>query len=252
MKFPLMGLIILFFLSACSNDPSVELPINGKQLLLAEFKSDDEITRFEYNIDSSLSKLFFTEDPISSDQNVTYSVKYLANKKVDELVGSNGTKIKISYGLNGIAKSEVFAGSTFVSTSEYTYSGSLVSSVLISFSAPYMPFLIYNYEFIYNNSNNVSKVTMSLHNQPQSVVNFQFDVKKNPFTAAGDLMLIFWQYANKNNIIRQENRDMTGDLIKLIETNYTYNSFGYPTIATIKITEPGMQPSTSQLVFTYK
>jgi len=42
-----LGLIILFFISSCSNDPSVELPINGKPLLLTEFKSDDEITSFE-------------------------------------------------------------------------------------------------------------------------------------------------------------------------------------------------------------
>lgn len=267
MKFPFMGLglISLFFLTACSKDPSVELPVNGKHLLLAEFKSDNEITRFEYNADSSVNKLFFTKDPISSDQNVTYTVKYLANKKIDELVGSNGTKIKISYhniiyGWNGIAKSEVFTGNILFSTSEYTYTDNRVSTAVVSLNFPNSSSRIptYKFDFTNNSSKNVSKVKLFYYNQinsqyvEESVVDFQFDDKKNPFAVAGDLMMIFWEYANKNNIIRQENRDMGGDLLELIETNYTYNSFGYPTKGTVKVTEPSMQPTTSQLVFTYK
>jgi hypothetical protein len=86
----------------------------------------------------------------------------------------------------------------------------------------------------------------------ESIVNFQFDNKNNPFSSAGDLMVVFWQYANTNNIIKQENRDLSGDLLELIETTYTYNTFGYPTKAAMKITEPGLQPVTSQLIYTYK
>lgn len=262
MKFPLMGLglISLFFLSACSNDPSVELPVNGRPMLLTEFKSDNEVTRFEYNSDSSLSKLFFNEDPISSDQNVTYTVKYLSNKKVDELIGSNGTKIKLSYGSNGISKSEVFSGTTSISTSTYTYSGNQISSVVVSLNIlnPSGGVPTYKFDFLYNSASNINKMNFFYYNTStgqfieDSKVDFQLDDKKNPFAAAGDLMLIFWEYNNRNNIIRQENKDMSGDLLELIETNYIYNSFGYPTKATMKITEPGMQPTTSQLSYTYK
>ena len=261
MKFPLMGLglIILFFISSCANDPSVELPVNRK-LLLTEFKSDNEITRFEYNSDSSLSKLFFNEDPISSDQNVTYTVKYLSNKKLDELIGSNGTKIKLSYGANGISKSEVFSGSTTISSSDYIYSGNKISSVVVSLhtlnSSQGVP--TYKFDFLYSSTNNVNKMNFFYYNRvtgqfiEESKVDFQLDDKKNPFAAAGDLMLIFWEYNNRNNITRQENKDMGGDMLELIETNYTYNSLGYPTKATMKITEPGMQPTTTQLSYTYK
>ncbi len=261
-KFPLMGLglIILFFISSCSNDPSVELPVNGRPMLLTEFKSDNEVTRFEYNSDSSLNKLFFNEDPISSDQNVTYTVKYLSNKKVDELIGSNGIKIKLSYGSNGISKSEVFSGTTSISSSDYTYSGNKISSVVVALYTPnssrWVP--TYKFDFLYNSASNINKMNFFYYNTTtgqyieESKVDFQLDDKKNPFASAGDLMLIFWQYANKNNIVRQEDKDMSGDLLELIETNYTYNSFGYPTKATMKITEPGMQPTISQLVFAYK
>lgn len=86
----------------------------------------------------------------------------------------------------------------------------------------------------------------------ESTVNFQFDNKKNPFASAGEAMLIFWQYSNKNNIIWQEDKDMNGALVELSETSYAYNEFNYPTKATMKITEPGVPPVTSQLVFTYK
>jgi|GEM_PF-2984602 len=267
MKFPLMGLglIILFFISSCLNEPSVELPVNGKPLLLTEFKSDDEITRFEYNSDSSVNKIFFTKDPISNNQNVTYSVKYLANKKVDEINGSNGIKIKLSYGWisyggNGIVKSEVFASGGISISTEYSYTVTQISSVLkyLKFTNSSILVPTYKFDFTNNSSNNVSQMKFFYYNQvnskyvEESTVNFQFDDKKNPFASAGDLMLIFWQYANKNNIIRQENKDMSGDLLELIETNYIYNSFGYPTKATMKITEPGMQPTTSQLSYTYK
>ncbi len=260
-KSPLMGLILvlLFLLGGCFKDPIGELPVNSKTLLLTEFKSDNEITRFEYNADSSISKLFFTVDPISNDQNVTYTVKYLTNKKVDELVGSNGTRIKISNGVNGISKSEVFLGTTKNSTTEYSYDGARVSSVLIIYSnIPSIGTPRLKYEFSNTIPNNVNRVKLLVYKpatgqyQDESVVNFQFDNKINPFTAAGDLMLIFWEYANKNNIIRQENRDMGDNMLELIETNFTYNSFNYPTNGTQKITEPGMQPTIRQLSFTYK
>ena len=97
MKSHFLGLIIfLFSLTACTKEPSVELIPSNKPLLLSEFKSDNDITRFDYNTDSTLNKLFFTTDPFSQDQNVTYNVKYLSGKRVNELIGSNGTVIKIS------------------------------------------------------------------------------------------------------------------------------------------------------------
>lgn len=125
MKSHLLGVIIfLFSLTACTKEPSVELIPNQKPLLLTEFKSNNDITKFEYNADSSLNKLFFTSDPISQDQNVTYTVKYLSDKRVNELIGSNGTAIKISYNANRLSKSEIFAGNTLISKSEYIYTGS--------------------------------------------------------------------------------------------------------------------------------
>lgn len=266
-RFALLGFILLtcFFLPSCSNDPSVELPVSGKKMLLAEFKSDNDVTRFEYNPDSSLNKIFFTEDPISSNQNVTYTVKYLPNKKVDELIGSNNTRIKvtysnISYGFNGIIKTEIFTGTNLVSETDYSYSNDKIPTALISLISPnpVRGIPTFKYVFTHNSANNIAKMRLFYYNQlssqfqEESIVNFQFDDKKNPFEAAGDLMLIFWQYSNKNNIILQENKDINGDLLELIESTYTYNGLNYPTKATVRITEPSMAPVTSQLVFTYK
>jgi hypothetical protein len=266
MKFPLigLGLTFLLFMSACSNNQSAELPVNGKRLLLAEIKSDNEITRFEYNADSSVSKIFFSEDPIMLNQNVTYTVKYLSNKRVDELIGSNGIKIKvdysnISYGLNLINKVEIFRHNSLVKTTSYSYSDNKIASALSSTIPGNLTIHVkYKFLFTHNSANNVSTINWLIFNSASNTyvddsnVKFQFDDKKNPFSAAGDLMLIFWQYANKNNIIRQESKDMNGTFLELIETNYTYNSFGYPTKAIKKVTEPGLQPTTSQLLFTYK
>ncbi|MBA4257810.1 MAG: hypothetical protein C0446_01505 [Chitinophaga sp.] len=261
MKSHFLGLIIfLFSLTACTKEPSVELIPSNKPLLLSEFKSDNDITRFDYNTDSTLNKLFFTTDPFSQDQNVTYNVKYLSGKRVNELIGSNGTVIKISYNGNRLSKSEIFAGATLVSKSEYIYTADQISSVLMSlFSAnSSIGTLKFKFDFILNSNKNVSSSKFfalnPVNNQyvEESIVNFQFDNKNNPFSSAGDLMVVFWQYANTNNIIKQENRDLSGDLLELIETTYTYNTFGYPTKAAMKITEPGLQPVTSQLIYTYK
>ncbi len=266
MKFPLMGLglIALFFISACSNNPSFELPVNGKQLLLTEFKSDNEVTRFEYNSDSSVNKIFFSNDPIAYGLNATYTVKYLTNKRIDEIIGSNGITIKVEYsntsnGLNFIDKVERFIGNDLSSRTIYAYSNNKITSALFSTIPANLTILAqYHFIFTHNSANNISKMNWLTFNSGRnkyvddSSENFQFDDKRNPFASTGDLMLIFWKYANKNNIIRQENKDMNDISFKLIETNYTYNSLGYPTNATMKITEPGMQPTISKLSYTYK
>lgn len=61
MNIPFLGFILILnlLLVSCVNDRSVELPVTGKTMMLSEFRSDNEITRFEYNQDSSLSKIFF-------------------------------------------------------------------------------------------------------------------------------------------------------------------------------------------------
>lgn len=255
-----LGAIFSFLFTSCGKEPSVENPQGNKLVQLAEFKSDDEITRFEYNSDSSLSKIIFSEDPVSLDQNITYSVKYLANKKVDELVGSNGTIIKLSYVNNILTKSDVSVGPVKISSSYYNYTGGQLSSTAISmfYANPNIGTPALRFDFVTSSSNNVNKIKLQVFNptnnqyQEESYVNFQYDDKMNPFASVGDLMLIFWQYANKNNITRQENIDPGGDVLELVETTYTYNAQNYPTKATVKVTEANEQPTISQLSYTYR
>lgn len=250
---------MFFSTLSCFKDPSVELPKKPPTLFLSEFKSDDEVTRFEYNSDSSLKMIFFAEDPVTNDQNVTYTIKYLNNKKVDELVGSNGTRVKLTYNNLGISKSEIFDGVDIVSRSKYTYIGDNVSSTTVEnfrFVIGMIP-AKWKVDFTNNSLGNTSGMkfySFNVLNQgfdEELNASFQFDDKINPFASVGDLMLIFWQYANKSNITRQETREPNGVITELIESTYSYNSYGYPTKAIMKITEKGMPPISKHILFTY-
>lgn len=249
--------ISLLAFSSCKKEKSDEPATPSKPLLLKEFSDGTDITRLTYNADSSVKTITLNNDPISLDDNVTYNVTYSANKTISELNGSNGTNIKATYNNGKITKAEMFNGTVKFAETEYTYNGSVLQSSTISIvdngsKQPYFKSV-----FIFNNAGNITRSDVSLYNpftdqlEPSGYVLQQFDSKKNPFSSLGDVILVFWQAASKNNTIKQEYFDAAGKAEEVVETTYTYNAQGYPVKATMKETQPGQQPTTATINYKY-
>lgn len=247
--------ISLLSFSACKKSDTTPPP---KPLQLSEFNDGTDATRFDYNADGSLKTILFSKDPITMDNNVTYTVKYLANKKIDELNGSNGSKIKLGY-LNGLlSKAEAFDGAVKVSQTDYMYTGTVLRSSIISIVDNNTAVPFFKGEFVFNNAGNITRTNSFVYNpftnqlEAGGYVNNQYDTKVNPFASLGDVVLVFWQVAPKNNVTKSEHFNANNTAAEVVETTYTYNAQGYPTRATVRETQPGQQPTTAVMTFSYK
>lgn len=242
--------------SACKK-PVSEPPLQQGPVLLTEFSDGADITKITYNPDSTVKTIRLANDPVSLDDNVTYTVSYDAGKKLNGLNGSNGTRIKVSYTGNLMTKAEMFNGTEKYAETVYEYNGTTLKSSTISVvdhsgSMPY-----FKSEFTFNNAGNVTRSDVLIYNplldrlEPAGYLLNQYDAKKNPFVALGDVNLIFWQIASKNNVLKQAYFDKNGAADEVVETTYIYNQLEFPVSAVMKETQPGQQPVTSTLTFKY-
>ena len=246
------------FLSSCKKENSEEPQSPAVPLQLTQFTDGDDVTSFEYNADGSLKTIKLKNDPVSTDDNVTYTVKYTANKKMDELTGSNGVTLKLTYTNNLLSRMEAFDGTYKFAETTYEYNGSVMKSSLISLVDNNVSVPFFKGEFTFNAAGNMIRSNSFVYNpltdklESAGYVINQFDNKVNPFSSVSEVITIFWQVTTKNNITMQQYFDKDGKAEEVVETTYTYNAHGYPTRATIRETQAGQQPVTSTVLYTYK
>lgn len=244
--------------SSCKKDDNETIPSPAKPLQLTEFSDGTDTTKFDYNPDGSLKTITLANDPVSFDDNVTYTVRYLANKKIDELNGSNGTKIKLSYTNGLVTKSEAFNGVSKFGETVFQYNGNVLKSAIISLVDNGISVPFFRSDLTINGAGNISRansfVFNPLTNELESTGHAisQYDNKINPFANLRDVILVFWQEPSKNNITKQEYFKSNGAAEAVIQTVYTYNDKGYPTRATMTENEPGEPQTTAILTFKYK
>ncbi|HEX4957431.1 MAG TPA: hypothetical protein VFV46_04585 [Lacibacter sp.] len=242
--------------TACKK-PVSETPLPQEPVLLKEFSDGTDITNITYNPDSTVKTIRLANDPVSLDDNVTYTASYNPGKKLKELNGSNGTKIKVTYTGNLLTKAEMFNGTIKYAETIYEYNGTTLKSSTISIvdNAGSMPY--FKSEFTFNTAGNVTRSDVLMYDplldrlEPTGYVLNQYDTKKNPFIVLGDVNLIFWQVASKNNPVKQEYFDKNGVAEEVVETTYTYGALDYPVRASMKETQPGQQPVISIVTFKY-
>jgi hypothetical protein len=254
--FGVMMALVAF--SSCKKEKSEEPQAPAKPLQLVQFSDGDDVTKFEYNTDGSFKSITLKNDPISTDENVTYTAKYAASKKMEELNGSNGTKLKLTYANSLLSTMEAFAGTQKFAETIYEYNGAVMKSSTISLVDNNQSVPFFKGDFTFNTAGNITRSNVFVYNpltnklESTGYVINQFDNKVNPFIALSDVITIFWQVTTKNNITKQEYFDKDGKAEEVVETTYTYNAQGYPVRATMKETAPGQQPSTATVAYTYK
>ncbi|MBS4066784.1 MAG: hypothetical protein KGZ74_19635 [Chitinophagaceae bacterium] len=251
----LLVTIFLFVFTSCKKDPEPAPSFTGK---IAEYKTADESIRFEYNANGDVQKVFLNYDVITSSDNVTYTVKYHADKKIDELVSSNGVVVKVSYSNGKLSKTEVFEGADKIAITEFTYNGTVLQSGSISYVYGIEVFPFVKFDYAFTPAGNVSRTDVSMYNPLTTDLEYagqiikQYDTKINPFKGISDLMLTLWQLPTTNNVIKEEHFDENGMPNETIETTYVYNEQGYPVKATIRETQPGQQTVVATATYSYK
>jgi hypothetical protein len=249
----------IFSLVSCQKEDSAQAPGQpGTTVKIAEFSTGDSFIRFDYNTDGTVSKITLDEDPLSGRENISFTVKYDANKKPQELTGSTGTVIRTTYNNGRLVKAEMTAATIKIAKTDYTYEGSVLKKVEGYVYDDNDPIPFYQSNFTYGTSGNITKADLfafdpfQLNLVPAGYVNLQYDNKPNPLAAVNDFLLMFWQTASGNNITREAHFDEQNRAQEVIERTYTYNSQGYPVKAVVRETLNGQQPVTSEEIFRYK
>lgn len=251
----------IFALASCKKRDEIQNPGQPDDPpMIAEFSTGDSFIRFDYNPDGTVSKVTLDEDPLSARENVSFTVKYGADKKPQELSGSTGTVIRTTYTNGKLVKVEMTAATIKISKTDYIYEGNALKRVegYVYDDADPDPILFYKSNFTYNAAGNISKADLFafdlllLDLVPAGFVNLQYDDNPNPLAPVNDFLLIFWQVASANNITREAHFDEQNRPQEIIERTYTYNSKGYPIKASVRETIPGQQAVVSEEVFRYK
>jgi hypothetical protein len=254
-----MGAIVaLTALSSCKKEDSAAPQPPARPVLLTEFKSGDDVTKFAYHADGTFKSITLSNDPVSTDENVTYTATYAANKKIAELNGTNGSKLKLTYTNNLLSKMEAFFGTHKFAETVYEYNAAVMKSTTISVMDNDVAVPYFKSDFTFTNVGNISRTNAFMFNPTtnklESIghVTKQYDTNPNPLYLLGDIVAVFWQASTKNNITKQQHFNKDGNAAEVIETTYTYNPQGYPVRATMKETMPGQQPTNATITYTYQ
>jgi YD repeat-containing protein len=251
------GIALLSF-SSCKKDDVETPPPPAKTPQLAKFTNGAETTQFSYNADGSFKSITLSTDPLTGDDNITYTAQYGANQKMTQLNGTNGAVLRLTYANSLLSKMEGFTGTDKFVQTTYEYAGTVLKSSTHAYAdnGAMVPFFKGDYTF--TAGGNISRVNTAAINlitnqlEADGHVMLQYDDKVNPFAALGDVYTIFWQAVTKNNLTKQQHYNKNGVPGLLMETTYTYNAQGYPTAAVEKEQLPGEPPVLKNLSYTYQ
>lgn len=245
---------------ACKKDkdkadaPPPPPPVSQK---LKEVKTGDEFIRFDYNAAGDVNKVTITNDLINSGEPTVFNIQYDAAKRITELA-ANDEKIVPVYDNNRLSRADIFEAGERIGYTNYLYQNGLLNRATLYFGedTEYFPFVEFN--FTYNDAGNITEmVTLITNGEPGHMVrsghiNYQYDQKSNPLYLQRDLLALFWQSANKNNVLVEDHFD--SELLpedKYVYT-YQYNDKGLPKSAVVKQGLPGQPPVTTNQTFTYQ
>ncbi len=253
------GIILMaaFVLISCKKNPEPQ-PETGGPLKLTEYVSGSDFVRITYNNSGEIRTISLSNDEYSSGGAVTYDVSLLPGKKINELNGNNGIRIKPVYDGNNIVKSIAYMGNNKAYETTYEYADGHLRSTVISLvennvATPIIKLLSY-----YDGAGNPTTIDTYLTNpftgemiNAGFVIN-SYDNKINPFAEYKDLMLVLLLPVSQNNVTMESYFDTDITPQEVIETEYSYNSKGFPVTAVISQTSPGKEPAKRMAKYTYK
>ena len=265
--------LVLLSITACKKDkdPHSPIPPSKKQKLVKIQESPDDYTSFDYNTDGTLQKM--TVSNRFDNGLIVYSLtlKYGADKKIDQAVYNNGNTIKFFYE-NGLLTKTALADEKGVliniQTYIYDYKKRLTTFTVfgpfpLDDGAPgtsYKPVLKTEYTYFNVNDSLVHEAVVYKRNPATKqmdkwtiVRSDSYDDKKNPLAELGDFSLALFQEVSKRNVTSGGIYDADYILEEYTENDYTYREDGYPSANVQKSWDSrGTIPTILNIIYTYQ
>jgi hypothetical protein len=255
----LTGLMLVELISilSCSKDPEFP-PASGKAVKLVEYISGGDYVKLAYNGEGDVSKITLSQDEYSSAGEVTYQVSYLPGKKINELNGNNGVRIKLTYAGNSLVKSEAYVGNERAYETVYEYVDNNLRSTIIKLVEDNGVRPVLKLFTFCDNAGNPTTIDTYLIDQVTGEIRHngfvikKYDNKINPFAGNKDLMQVLLKPVSANNVVGEDYFDTDINLRHSAETEYTYNQEQMPVQARIKKTSTGKDPVVEIAQYSYK
>jgi hypothetical protein len=191
----------------------------------------------------------------SFEDNTT--ITYDSKGNITETNSSDGTRTVFTYTNNQVTKVEDFDGTTLSDRTDYEYSnGQIVKAQYYDETNP-GTFVKDDYDvFEYANTTSKNPIKIKSFSKtgttPSYTVEYQYDDKKNPYSASAAILNLLSLYAeaSENNITKATFTSASSPNVQTNTYTYEYNTEGYPTKSTRVATNTG-QPSTSTSTTTY-
>jgi hypothetical protein len=221
--------------------------------------NDSETTTINYTVDNQKVTKVNSSTVYSG---VTYqdnaTITYDSKGNITETTNDDGTKTVYTYTDGQITKTEDFDGTTLSDRTDYEYSnGQLIKAQYYSESSP-GTFVKSDYdifEYASTSSKNPTKIKSfsKTGTTPDYTVVYEYDDKKNPYSASGTFLNVLALYgeASANNITKATFTNASNPTIQTNNFVYEYNTEGYPTKSTITKTTTGQSARTSTATYTY-
>jgi hypothetical protein len=250
------GVILLgiFFINACKKDVS---KVPAKSSGLIEYTSGSKFIRLTYSPVGEINSITLSNDKYLVGGEVTYKISYTEGKKLEELSGSNGIRIKPVYKSDRLVKADVYMNNELTYETVFQYAGNTLRNTIIKLVEKNVLTPVMKLESYYDAAGNPTTIDTYLanpvteHMQLTGFVFREFDHHVNPFSGISDVMMVLLQPVSANNVIREKNFNTDKKVQEMTETDYTYDTRKLPVRATVKESLQGKDPMIRLAQFSY-
>jgi hypothetical protein len=235
---------------------------NAKKLVKIEEDANNYST-FEYNADGTTKKVTYVSiengEPEENEMNFVYT-----DKKLQEAVYADGSKIKYVYEGSQVKRSESYSpDAEKLAYTEFTYSNGKVSSNTVYTGIEddngEIVFVAWmKTEYAYHSNGDIKETTLHMANpmtqqlEKSQVRRYeQYDSKVNPFASLGAFSSLFLVEVSARNPLVEKVYDANNNLQETIQNEYTYDNDGYPTQCKTTTTAVGEPADVSTTKFFY-
>jgi hypothetical protein len=229
--------------TSCKKDKGNSNPVEQTRKLSRIEENGQTTATFTYNTDATLKTLLIDFGPFGS---TAFEFTYNAQKKISQVVSSEGFTSKYSYEGGNLVWIENYEDGEKIGENDFQYENGKVKSNTVLTPYPdgngnvvYKPTFrtIYTY-YASGNVQKISTYVLGANNQLEldhEYVYQQYDGKKNPLAVMSDFSQAFmYQPISINNPLIEKWYNATGGVDETTENEYTYDAAGYP--VTIKST----------------
>lgn len=249
--------------TSCKKDKNKPDPVEQTKKLSRIEENGQTTATFTYNTDGTLKTLLMDYSPFGT---TTFEFTYNGQKKISEVISSEGIRNKYIYEGGNLTWIENYEGADKVGENNFQYENGKVKSNTYLTAYPdgngnviYRPTFRTVYHYYANGT--VQKISTYVKGtggaNAELVLDYeyvyqQYDSKKNPLAVISDFsQSMMYQPVSINNPLIEKMYNPNGGVDETTENTYTYDAAGYPVTLLAKVTPAGGTATTRTVKFFY-